>query len=494
MRNVVVVQFSTNHSIPSNSHTQDFHAQMIGIKRFISLSIPCKWLLAVTALVALHSYGAPPKTDQPLSLNEDYERISTQAYRELAQQKAAFNIPQKNLSILLRQVYQAEEKRQPERVIGLVAANMELIKENITAVEIPALTRSLLKHGAPVFANDLLKLVSMHADDYQLGQIKFELARHHAEHGDWQKSLAYLRTIDISHDLPKQEGDEAFILLGAELQQQKKHRQAIEYYARIKPDSIHYRVAQLNIAVAYIRQDWWTDAHIAIKNALKTGPLPNDELANRLYTLLGFSQLQNGFYRDARESFRDVHIKSRYANRALLGIGMAALHQEDFIGALNAFNHLKKGDDADVSVAESYLLGAFALEKLGQQETASASYTEAITFYEQRIALYDMFLNKLGEELDAGGIIKENLVTQISATAVGQKPELTDLTNKMRNLSGLLDYQLSTATAQSLAKLNRQLQAAYIELAQQLFKKQQTIMHSYLSQARFGLAKLYDSK
>src|SRR5690606_31020616 len=176
----------------------------------------------------------------------------------------------------------------------------------------------------------------------------------------WDKAQQYLSAIEVQNALTKAESDYTSIMRGIILQMHKKHRESVKHYDSITDTSDYYTYAQLNKAIAFIRQGWWTDAHIAINDALKKNtPKKLTELNNRLYLVLGYSQLQHEFYRDARQTFRNIALDSQYVNRALLGIGLCALHQGDFVGALNAFKLLQSKQQDDIFVTESYLLLAF---------------------------------------------------------------------------------------------------------------------------------------
>lgn len=431
-------------------------------------------------------------SEHDVKLQHDYQLITSVTYRELVQNSNAFPAPSSSLTKLVDEINIIEKNNQPTQAVGLILANINFIKSNTDADALQLMTRVLLANHAELIARDLLQIATASGDDYLLGRITFELAKYYAEQHSWQQARNELKKIDIATVLPKKDADEAFIILGAALQQEKKHRESLSYYSKIKPDSTQYRIAQLNTAIAYIRQDWWTDAKLAIDNALLADTKDSDGLTNRLHTVLGFSQLQNGFYRNARETFRKVHIKSEYSNRALLGLGMSALHQEDFIGALNAFNHLKKKDPNDISVMESYLLSAFTLEKLKQPKTASATYSEAIYFYEQKNIYYSTLLNRLATQRKSGAV-ENSLIEAINADLQIIEPALITLSDKIRILHQLLNYQPSINQQTAIRQLNARMHDAYVELAAAAINKKQEILNSYLSQSRFGLAKLYDS-
>lgn len=468
------------------------------LTKILALIVSIFMALGITNLAIAQESKVPSSTANSTALHnthsrldQDYQSITTATYRELTA-SGVFSTKSSSTKEFITLVSNAEKNQPSAPTTGLITANLGLLKSNLDADAIQTATRILLKNNAELLARELLKAAEDSGDDYILGRVIFEFAKYHAEQHAWQQARNTLNRIDIANTLPKADADEAFIILGAALQQEKKHRESLSYYNKIKTDSKQYRIAQLNSAIAYIRQDWWTDAKIAIDNALLADPKDKDGLTNRLHTVLGFSQLQNGFYRNARETFRKVKVKSEYSNRALLGLGMSALHQEDFVGALNAFNHLKSKDPNDISVMESYLLSAFTLEKLKQPKTASVNYSEAINFYEQKSSQYSTLLNRLTTQRN-NGAIERSLIKTINIDLHKIQPQLITVTEQINTIQQLLALQPGGAQQTALHQLNARMNDAYLTLAAAGINKKQDILNSYLSQSRFGLAKLFDS-
>src|SRR5690606_26638288 len=222
------------------------------------------------------------------------EAIVQQLAKQQSQHQAAAS-----LASLAWDARQAEFRGNELQALVLIFSNLSLIESGGNDKAVLSLLEILLRLQATGLAERLLDVAAQSSDVYGLAKLQLSLARHHAERGQWNSVLDYLGRIDIANDLDSRDGDEANILYGAALQGLKQHRKALLYYDRIKADSPHYRAAKLNSALAFIRQDWWTDAHLAIASALGAGSSPVDEMTDRLHTVLGFSQIQYGFYRDA---------------------------------------------------------------------------------------------------------------------------------------------------------------------------------------------------
>lgn len=445
-----------------------------------------QYLLLFVSCIAPYSYAAAEKNPPADTL---FFTATAAAYQDIIREQT-LGEKSADLEQIIKLSAAAITANNSAAAMATIVRNMPAIAQQINSPQVQQIAALALSlHGMEV-AQALLTQAKDQGDNFSEARISFEIAKYHADEAHWVEVVKLLKNATIIESLAKEDAAEANLLMGTALQQQKKHREAMTYYEKIKPDSAHYRLAQLNFATANIRQDWWTDAHLAIKSALTINGTKKDELDYRLYTVLGFSQIQYGFYRDARESFRNVAIKSGYTNRALLGLGMAALHQEDFIGALSAFNHLREKQEDEISVAESYLLGAFALRQLGQHEAALASYQEAVTYYQQlekkQAAAYSNLASRpINLQLNESIFIRPES---------RHNKQLRRLFEKIGIINGLLAQPLSNSRANTLTTIKMNLEKNYQTLAQQLLAKEQESIQSYLSQSRFGLATLYDGK
>jgi len=298
----------------------------------------------------------------------------------------------------------------------------------------------------------------------------------------------------IFSELPNKEADYAYLMYGTSLQHLKKHREAVKYYKNIRKNSEYYVYGLLNTALAYIRQGWWTEAHIVIKSALKDkNVIKSDEIINRLYLVLGYSLLQKDYYRDSRDSFRNISQDSRYANRALLGISLTAASQNDFIGSLNLLSILKDKTSLDLSVDESYLLIPYVYSNLKQYLTASASYNEALSYYQSRILDVveliksdEMFgLSNMTKE-DGVFLIKSNIIDITENYPVSFIYNLKKIDSWVGQIhNGKLKKDIISLHADTRIVLNKILREALALRKEHL--------NSYLNQSRYGLARMYDS-
>lgn len=445
-----------------------------------------KQLLLLMLFFAQYSYSS--NVPSPVSDVLFYAATSA-AYQDIVHDKKIGFVTE-DIEQIIKMSEAAIQSKDSIAAISTILSSMPAIVRQIHLPQIQKISALALSLHNIAIAETLLKTAKNQGDTFSEARITFELAKYYADQGQWSNVITMLKDSGVIENLTKDDAAEANLLIGTALQQQKKHREAMVYYEKIKPESIHYRLAQLNLAAANIRQDWWTDAHLAIQRALKASDADRDELYYRLYTVLGFSQLQFGFYRDARESFRNISLNSNYINRALLGLGMAALHQEDFIGALNAFNLLREKNENDISVAESYLLVAFTLRQLGQSDAALTAYQEAIDYYS----------TLLPKQKDTISSITHNPTEDLLISNVFLRPEtrnnkqLNQIVEKITIISNLQKYSISSNRTNELVAAKKILEKEYTSLTQELLNIEQESIASYLSQSKFGLATIYDGK
>ncbi|RYY77082.1 MAG: hypothetical protein EOO52_06235 [Gammaproteobacteria bacterium] len=459
-------------------------AYFLSILVFLGFYIVCS-----TALAATNEKAISSNSEDGRELESSYNAAITQAYQELSG-NAAFSIESRQFNVLLDKVTAAHKNKNPEQVLGLILNNMSIIKGSYTNKQIPDLVNIALQNHSLSVARNVRMAIEAQAPRAIVATCDYEIANYLSQQNSWDEALAIIKTLDLSNDLSSINADKAFIIWGAALQHTKKHRQAIEYYQRIKTDSPLYPLAQLDTALVYIRQDWWTDAQIAMQNAVKANGESFNEFTNRIYTTLGFSQLQQGFYRNARDSFRKVKIKSEYADQALLGLGMAALNQEDFVGAFNAFDQLKKRQQPTTPVEQSYLMAAFTLTKLKQNKSAAAAYTEAQIYYENKVNLFSNAANQLVSPANNDVQLQ---ISNLTNEGFKESPAGSAYAWQLKTLARLLAYPISENTKANIANSYSKIANAYQTDTKSNLDAKISVLNSYLNQSRFGLTKLYDT-
>ncbi|MDH5776651.1 MAG: tetratricopeptide repeat protein [Gammaproteobacteria bacterium] len=433
--------------------------------------------------------------DELKQLEDRFRAVSSAVYTDFTHTRPFGNTRYKTLTELEQTVSQLVEQGKHIQAIDIVKRNLNMIKQGVDNRAIFTIFDLLLTHNEWQTAETLLKEVEDVGDKSLSANVYFNYAKYYMSRGEWKKALNNLR--GIKDDLQTEDANYALLLQGISLQRLKDHRGSLKFYNAIPATSKYHPHATLNIAVAYIRQGWWTDAKIAIDKILDDHRIKiTDEMTNRLYLVTGYSLLQQGYYRNSRQAFRNIDVDSHYANRALLGIALTASNQEDYVGALNAINILRQKKTFDLSVDEANLLLPYTYEKLSQNLTASKGYSEALAFYQKRVGELTSLL--VSSTSNAGNIkIVRNNSLEIGNNHIdyARYYPASFLQNhtELKALQPHVERYGSSNLKNRFNSLLAQHNATLIKIARNLVNIRIEHLNSYMSQSRFGLARLYDN-
>lgn len=424
-------------------------------------------------------------------LDKEFQQLSTRFFQDTAKSYSADDESLQSISALEEKVTQLAQGKQSVEAILLLYRHVELINNNLDHDSINHFLSLLLEHNELNLANRLFKTIQNEGDDFQIARSKFIFAKYYADQLAWTEVKKYLEK--VPQELSAQNSAYALLLQGIALQQLKQHRQAQDSYQKIPPSSQYYRHARLNLAIAHIRQGWLTSARTTISELISSSEKNNpDEFTNRLYLVLGYALLQRDYYRSARESFRNISLDSLYINRALLGIAMCVTNMGEFENALNTLSLLKAKKTTDLSTEESYLLIPYVYEKLGQQVDVATSYTEAMAHYQNRINDLKTIPNQ--HQTSSMTLINDD-ATHFNISGhefeFGKRFPGAFINNyrQLMAFSAINKNQKFDAPIEELLHKHKQL---FQQLIAQLVNQKIDQLDSYLSQARFGLARLYD--
>lgn len=420
-------------------------------------------------------------SDGPAELHRRFQELSVDTYRPMAdncgQQATA---PGRSGAL-------------SPRALGCALREFETTDPN----QLQALVPALLERELVEVVEAKLEQPDVQSQPAARTQLQFYLGQHAFERGQWQRAQQWLEPLGGRYSLTGEQRQYLKLVEALELQRRGEHREAIKRYERFEPDSAHYAEARTNLAIAYIRQDWWTDAHREIKQLLDR-PLAG-EFKNRLRVLFGLSQLQQGFYRDARETFRAIELDSEYSAHGWRGIGLSALHQGDFSGALNAFVRLRDADRP--GLPEGHFLVAFAYDQMGELTMAEASYTEAILDYQNQLNQLGRTLSRIEAEdwlpqESAWKQAAENAPIEAQTIEALDQTASNNLEQQYRALEQLRasipDATQYNETHRRISVLLTDYRRALAEHYRHRLTQRQETLESYLSQSQYGLATIYD--
>ena len=464
-------------------------------RTFLKYRKPLFWAIFISICTASVSALADDMVEIS-TLEKQFYSVSNEIYTALSSDLVDCRQKIKSLKELSLQLENL--KKQHDEIIGicLIQKNIAVIKQNIDSKEIFYIFQYLLENNDLLLAKSLYTTARRDGDKSLISNISYVFARYYAKRREWKK-VSQMVT-GIYNDLSFEDANYARLIAGIALQKVKAHRKAVTIYSKIPEKSKFYPASQLNIATAYLRQDWWTDAHIKINKLLSNKNIKlSKEMINRLYLVLGYSLLRKEYYRDAREAFRNIEVNSIYSNRALLGIALTATSQEDFISALNAINILKRKKIHDLTIDESYLLLPYIYEKLKQNMTASASYTDALNYYEIKINSIKNITPEKINEIDAKEIINNNYKLIIDNTSIDLKEDypsiFLDNSKILYDISQQINKINNTPLKSRFRSLINKYNILFTEIIKSTLSRRSLRLNNYMNQARFGLARLFDS-
>lgn len=434
-------------------------------------------------------------TDADLaSLDNQFHQFSTRFYPKLIH----FDKYSKTDSInsLVQSIDKFRNQNQPILATATVIENLDLVERHIDTTPIIKINEILLESNEWNTASRLYSKLKTRADKSLVSNVSLSMAEYYFSRNQWNKTIEIIES--IRGDLPPEDYHRTLLMHGIALQRLQKHRPALLQYANIPKTSQYYAAARLNMAVADIRQDWWTDAHIIINDLINDKDRNgNSAFTDRLYTVLGYSLLQQQYFRNSRDAFRNVSLDGPYTNKALLGIALSAAYQEDYIGALNAIKILKDKKNHDLPVDEANLLMPYFYEKLQQHTTASAGYGQAIKYYENRISSIHNVA-----PTDSDYFIKQ--LTTSNSNSVTINGEIVELGDKLpkfffENVQMLARFQpfLSRIGDATLLNEYNAMTAEYNNflrrISQAFLNEKASYLTHYMNQSRYGLARMQDN-
>lgn len=459
----------------------------------------------ITIIISLfYSSGAYPNSnnsDQSFvsefnEIDHIHHRFSQNFYSQLLRQSQWRLSDYQTINFLKKTVQKQMEKGREILAAGLIIKNISLLNNNYEHPEIFRFIKILLDQNEWHSANLLFDSIKQEDDPTLNSNAAYLLSTYAFKRNDWPQTLKHITA--VNDDLLPEEYHHALLLKGISLQRLSKHRNAIAAYKKVPLSSQYYTTATFNMAIASIRQGWWTEGHALIENALKQPETKkNEKTINRLYLTLAYSLLKKQYFRNARNAFRKIGTQSTYTNRALLGIALTAANQKDYIAALKVITILKEKETFDLSVDESFLLTPYFYEKLQQFATASSGYLAAITYYQKRISGINSILQSDLDPARNQIHFNRDTTTEIGGNPINFSLQYPDyfIENyfRLNSYKVYLDAFNNKTLTTEFKKLKSRYEVVIIKTIRSILKQRIKHLNSYMDQARYGLARLYDN-
>ena len=339
---------------------------------------------------------------------------------------------------------------------------------------------------------------------------------------------------NIEGKLDDAEQEMKHIMYGVMAMNDKKYDVASKEFVKVASTSVLYAYVEYNLALARVKQDNDLISFSQTLNALAIKYTNTTEestvFADRIYTTLGFVLLQNKQYEKARQIFRKVTLNGHLVTRALQGMIYATAQLQQYEQALNLSLQLIKMTIGNESVHHAYIAIPYLLQKLNDNEKATAFYQHAVEYFDsQRISInkyidktkkgeFDAYLLDLEKILNVDDWIGDKEMGRLFRF-VSTLDEWRDAVYKYREMQ-YLEKRLEDSFYQLVvieADVQTENQSAYKKSFDKIASSKKRVRHSllwhqkyarrfviealqdqyddvtdYLGQARFALAQFYD--
>ncbi len=447
-------------------------------------------LLLLTLTPGIEPVLASHERDTELSqhivqLDDSYQQLVNRYYRLTPDSPESIE----GADQLLARIMSTSQLRHPLPAIQMLVANLDKLVKSRDPAIVAKLADFMLRHNQRQLADRIHSAFEASGDEAGSASIRFNQAKYHARLQHWEKVHELLA--DTFSELSGNNFDHAYLLQGSALQHMKQHRLSMASYANIPDSSEFYVQAQLNTAIASLRQGWVTEARFTISKVIPVSRDTSPELTDRLNLVLGHALLHKQYYRDAHSAFKQVAQNSRYASKALLGTALTAINQKDYIGGLNVLTTLKSRQENDLSVDEAYLIMPFLYQRLNQPNRTVDSFLDSIDHFQLRLLELNA-LKSIDQRLDQVRLDRQSgdVLLGKHRFPFSRRYPFYLVTNRqhLSYLSGMDVPQLKNEIQQLLSEYDETLGLAIADVIDQ----RRLIYTSYLSQSRYGLARYYD--
>lgn len=461
------------------------------------------FLLVLSSAAYCQSSNGQPESKQEqdltsalAALDEAYQDKANQYFKRLAKSPSIQTLNLENIDTKVAQEIGVEGNLPTKAIAQTLAIRQQLkpLLDDLEPQKIKPILALLYEVNDTATVQSITEVINKRGSPALRSYNYYLQAQYYYQRKHWRGAIAALNRVNRK-ELEPSESQYADLLNGYVLQAQKQHRKAVNFFQLIPEQSPYYHYAKLNQGLAYLRQGWWSEAHREFdqaRNSLAAQQEP--DFKNRLLLVLAYSQIHNEFYRDARKTLRNITLDSRYIQKALIGLGLSAAYQEDYAGALNAFARVTNGDRTDVNRDEAFLLVPAVYKEMGNSSKALEAFEAAKTYYLERLA----FLAKTKQTLLAKS---QKNIPQLLRSLGDQAEQLygeqdfipSYMVQNYFLLRAMDDFAQAQNTQSELAELELRYEQSLKALVIQNIELREALLQQYLSQARYGVAQLYDN-
>ena len=244
------------------------------------------------------------------------------------------------------------------------------------------------------------------------------------------------------------------------LLQQDKTQDAINVLSAIRDTDAWGLVGKFNLGTAMIRRNMVKSGREMLESVAgeHAGTPELQALRDRVFYTLGFLDLQTMDLANARTHFQSVQLDSPFANRAMLGLGIAHAATGDHADAINVWRELAKRNSSDPSVLEALLAIPMSLTELGDHSQSIDSYQKALDTFRSEIRRID----SLTEDVKKGALIEVLLQKMLASGEGVTAPDAIPALPEFQYLRGLYEshaFQVAVNNYRDLRLMEQRLRA-----------------------------------
>lgn len=235
--------------------------------------------------------------------------------------------------------------------------------------------------------------------------------------------------------------------------------EAEKIFSTLQDDPNYRGFSTYNLAVSLFAQGKEEEG---IKEFEQAGQIDGDgeadeAIKDKANLVLGSRLLENSKLQGAGKYFERVRLDGPFSNRALLGMGWAAVKQEQYDRALVPWSILRKRNVTDPSVQEALLGVPYAYGKLGLYGKSAKMYNSALTLIGGELDKLDASIKSIKEGKFLEALVREEIKKDKGWVIKLRKLPETPETYYLMDLMASHDFQASLQNYLDLEELRKKL-------------------------------------
>lgn len=277
-----------------------------------------------------------------------------------------------------------------------------------------------------------------------------------------EQNINALQTIErIEGEIPQHLVNDVAFLKGQIYMVNGKFAEAEEIFKSLENADSHEGFATYNLGVSQLAQE---KEEQGILSLAKAGEISSNDrvvlaIKDKANLTLGSRLLEKGELQTAKQYLERVRLDGPFSNRALLGLGWAAVKNENYERALVPWSILAKREVTDQSVQEAMLGVPYSYGKLGLYGKSALLYGRALDAIGKELDKLDASIKSIKEGKFLKALVREEIKKDRNWVIKLRELEETPETYYLMSLMASHDFQSSLHNYLDLEQLRKRLEA-----------------------------------